>query len=96
MHDFKPMFDTPRLQFWEDTCLLTNLSVPGNACGLDLEWGAFDRLQRDAERGAAYGIVWAPHNVDSWWQAVSLLQVWLAWYDLTGGMIHYYEQNPKP
>ena len=95
LHDFKPMFDTPRLHFWENTCLLTNLSVPGNACGLDMDWRDFDHLQADAERDANYGITWLPHNVDSWWQALSLLQVWLAWYDLTCGMIHHYENESK-
>lgn len=70
----------PHLQFWEDTCLLTNISVPGNACGLDMEWGTFNELgKRDREHAVEY----LPHNIDSMAQAVSLLAVWTTWYDLS-------------
>jgi hypothetical protein len=71
----------PHLQFWEDTCLLTNLSVPGNACGLDMDWNAFNNLGNHTPTHDC--IEYYPHNVDTMQQSVGLLAVWTTWYDLS-------------
>lgn len=68
-------------QFWEDTCLLTNVTVePGNACGLDMEWGTFEQVKR-GNGGPWAKVDYLPHNVDSVHQAAALLAVWTIWYD---------------
>lgn len=63
--------------FWDDTLLLTNVSVPGNACGLDADRDQWNRL------GEEYGPItfdYTPHNVDSMNQAAGLLSIWTAWF----------------
>jgi len=77
----------PHLQFWDNTCLLTNLSVPGNACGLYMEWNSFNNLGNHMPTHDC--IEYYPHNVDSMEQAVGLLAVWTTWYDLS----RYFERN---
>jgi len=77
-----PLFPC-RLNFWEETCLLTNIDVPGNACGLDMgysDFGALDDTDRDSFRWR--GVQYLPHNVDTIFQATALLGGWLRWYSL--------------
>ena len=56
--------NTRPFRFWDDTCLLTNITVePGNACGLDLEYNEYSSLTKPAQ---AYSkLTYLPHNVDS-------------------------------
>lgn len=73
----------PPYQFWDDTYLLTNLSVPGNACGLDMSNGDFERINSDNEYESEWNCVeWHPHNVDVNQQASTLLAIWLRWFSL--------------
>lgn len=67
-------------RFDGDTYLLTNLNVPGNACGLDQ-----DRIF-GAPWSASYG--WTPHNVDSPSQASALLSMWIRWFDCVEATFH--------
>lgn len=69
----------PRVNFWDDTMLLTNISVPGNACGLDMERDHFSRL--DDQRWPPRQIDYDPHNVDTMGQAAGLLAIWLFWFE---------------
>lgn len=78
------MYDCePRLTFWEDTMLLTNLTVPGNACGLDADHGSFERVL--GGESIIGGFKLTPHNVDSRDQAVALMITWLNWFE----MVHH-------
>lgn len=63
--------------FLGDTLLLTNVSVPGNACSLDVDREQLSRL------GTEYPprqVLYAPHNVDTAGQAAGLLAIWADWY----------------
>lgn len=65
--------------FWEGTCLLTNVTVPGNACGLDMSHTDFHSLC--SGRAPQESVQYAPHNVDNPRQAYALLSLWLKWFD---------------
>lgn len=62
----------PRLQFHENSCLLTNISVPGNACGLD-QFNCID----------GNDFTYQPHNVDCENQASGLLYVFTEWMEVS-------------
>ncbi len=51
---------------------LVNISVPGNACGLDLD---IDNSMNYRDEG--YNLI--PHNVDTPLQQTTLLGIWLLW-----------------
>lgn len=75
------MYDCePKFNFWDDTMLLTNVSVPGNACGLDAEHYDFSMVIKGEKPlgGFRYG----PHNVDGMGQASMLLIAWLKWFEM--------------
>ncbi len=74
----------PRLQFGygDGNCLLTNLTVPGNACGLDMEHGSYEEAKSGQTdlKGNFMPVVYRPHNVDHRDQALALLIVFNEWY----------------
>lgn len=62
----------PRLQYHKDSCLLTNFSVPGNACGLD---------SCNSVNGNDF--TYEPHNVDCENQASGLLYIFTEWIEVS-------------
>lgn len=68
--------------------LLTNITVePGNACGLDMDHYDFEMVKNNEPqiyRDKKIPIKYLPHNVDSMFQAVSLLTLWNLWYNHMG------------
>lgn len=90
--DWKPknnLFPRRRIfSFWDDRCLLTNLTVePGNACGLDLDHGDYQSVQRRCVQHTP--VRYLPHNVDSQRQATALLASWLLWYNHIESLCSY-------
>jgi hypothetical protein len=74
--------------------LLTNISVPGNACGLDMDWSDLRDINGLIElggihQGLASGVGLLPHNVDGWRQANALLTLWLDWYQTACAIIDW-------
>lgn len=78
----------PPYNFWDDTCLLTNVTVPGDACGLDMDHSDFIGLSRLGEYSSPYdSVTYGPHNVDNMMQATALLAAWCRWYDMVYALI---------
>ena len=77
-----PLFRHDHYNFWDETLLMTNCSVFGNACGLDMEYNNFDDVKRDHPRREYSRVGYHPHNVDTIWQAVALLICFTTWYDM--------------
>lgn len=79
----KIIYDRP-FTFFEDSLLVSNIRVPENACGLDIDHREIDETPGsyggDAKLKRALG--WYPHNVDSMSQAFALLSLWLMWLDI--------------
>jgi len=75
----EPFLDYPRLNFWDDRCLLTNISVPGNACGLDMDPRDYDYVKQENPLPEFQRVRLLPHNVDSMLQAVSLISLFTGW-----------------
>jgi len=82
------------ISFWDERdgikptkALLTNITVPGNACGLDVDWGTLDRLKRRSDAWIDY----LPHNVDGYKQSYCLLSIFLYWANITGVLINWDE-----
>ncbi len=65
------------------TTLLTNISVPGNACGLDMEWDKLSMVERAIEKSEPFKdfmrIPLIPHNVDCQLQQYSLLVAFMVY-----------------
>lgn len=63
------------------TCLFSNLTVPGNACGLDSD---FWNLERDLENINEYQnfIEYHPHNIDNPRQCYAFLSLVTTWDDI--------------
>jgi len=75
-----PLFSHTPLTFYESSILLSNVTVPGNACGLDMEWNALSAVRRNYPNFGEYEAVeLLPHNVDHRLQQDSLLAGWLIW-----------------
>lgn len=73
-----PLFeDYPRVSFLDDSMLISNIAVPGDACGLDID---DSREIRSRERHRLSVVQYHPHNVDVMVQAVQLLAVFAEWY----------------
>lgn len=76
---YKGLRESQTVNFWGETMLLTNVSVPGNACGLDADQRDFERLSQE------YGPIsfdYTPHNVDTMGQAAGLLSIWTSWFQV--------------
>lgn len=76
--------------FYNDSILLTNISVAGNACGLDVEWNNFtDVISGFSEKshGIYKHLAYHPHNVDGIRQAYALIGVFSEWYSFAYAMM---------
>jgi len=83
------------ISFWDDRvpdkatkALLTNITVPGNACGLDVDWGTLDRVRRRTDAWIDY----LPHNVDGHMQSYCLLSIFFCWANRAGVLIDWDEE----
>lgn len=59
------------------TLLISNVSVPGDACELSLDWSEFRELNKENSCEKFFG--YYPHNIDNTVQAYTLLSLWLRW-----------------
>jgi hypothetical protein len=83
------MADCPAryIQFYNDTCLATNFTVAGNACGLDIEWHELNDILKPESTYPRYLEYWS-HNIDSMRQAYALLMIFSHWYEFAEAMIY--------
>jgi len=74
-------FEKQRIHhFFEDTCLVRTLQVPGNACDLAVDESALRELERFREkRIIEQNMGYMQHNVDSFMQAVFLEILFRNW-----------------
>jgi hypothetical protein len=71
------------VRFCNDTMLISNISVFGNSCGLDIDWKSLELVIDEHNHGYENDLAYYPHNVDSITQAYSLLSVFFVWYEYT-------------
>lgn len=84
----------PPLRFYQDSILVTNIQVPGNACGLDASVEDVQELLKpDANKRRAEAMRWphalrySPHNLDGMRQAYGLLSLWLSWFNVAAAYV---------
>ncbi|KKL68028.1 hypothetical protein LCGC14_2129090 [marine sediment metagenome] len=84
-----PLFNNHPLRFYNETVLLTNITVPGNACGLDMDWNHLHAVEFKApEEFHQYQVVsMNPHNVDCRQQQYSLLVCFMVWAHFVRGLL---------
>lgn len=85
--EFMPLFDSHYpYKFVENksgnlTCLISNLTVPGNACGLDSD---FWEIESELKNIGEYSnfIEYHPHNIDTPIQCYALLSLLTKWDEI--------------
>tara|TARA_Y100000310_G_scaffold337912_2_gene426191 strand:- start:713 stop:1201 length:489 start_codon:yes stop_codon:yes gene_type:complete len=83
-----PLFDSKNpYRFFKnsqakETCLISNLVVPGNACGLDND--LFANIEKELNEIDKYRnfIEYHPHNIDSPRQCYAFLSLLTSWEDI--------------
>lgn len=78
--------------FYNNSILLTNISVAGNACGLDVIWNnCIDVISGASERsfGLYKHLAYHPHNVDGIRQAYALIGVFSEWYAFADAVMDF-------
>lgn len=66
--------------FYEDTCLVRTVQVPGDSCDIGLDESSVRYLEKfRAEGRFVSDLEYAPHNVDSFLQAVFLEILFRQW-----------------
>ena len=66
--------------FFEDTCLVRAVQVPGSACDLALDESALHEIARFGERGQVESdLSYMPHNIDSFAQGIFLEVLFRKW-----------------
>jgi hypothetical protein len=66
--------------FFEDTCLIRGVQVPGNACDLSIDESGLRELEEFKRQGKIQSnLGYMQHNVDSFMQAVFLELLFRRW-----------------